>query len=94
VEVGVAESSDDGWILQALIADDELSFHGGVEVVLFDPAGDAFGKRVVVERVAEFGYWSVYLEDFIDGAGVACALGTDETDVEGRDLGVFEPGVE
>ena len=37
VEVRVAESGYQGWILQSLIAGDELGLHGGVEVVLLDP---------------------------------------------------------
>jgi len=48
----------------------------------------------VIERIAELGDGAVDLEDLVDGPGVAGAFGTDETDVEGRDLGVLEPGVE
>ena len=62
--------------------------------MLLDPASDAFGEWEVVERVAEFGDWAVDLEDLVDGAGVADALGADEADVEGRYLRVLEPGVE
>ena len=83
VEVGVAQGGDERWILQALIADDELGLHGGVEVVLLDPAGDAFGEGVVIERVAEFGYGAVDFENFIDSSGVAGVLGAYEADVEG-----------
>jgi len=52
VEVGIAQSSAERGTLQALIADDKLGFHGGVLVVLGDPVGYAFGKWVVVERIA------------------------------------------
>jgi len=48
----------------------------------------------VVERVAETADGAVDLEDFVDGASVVGAFGADETDVEGRDLGVLEPGAE
>ena len=48
----------------------------------------------MIERIAELGDGAVDLEDLVDGPGVAGAFGTDETDVEGRDLGVLEPGVE
>ena len=75
------------WILQALVAHDELGLHGGVEVVLLDPVGDAFGEGVVVERVAEIGDGAVDFEDLVDGAGVAGAVGADEADVEGRESG-------
>ena len=34
------------------------------------------------------------LEMLVDGAGVAGALGADEAEIKGRELGVFEPGVE
>ena len=37
--------------MQALIADDELGFHGGVLVVLGDPVGYALGEGIVVEGV-------------------------------------------
>ena len=83
MEVGVAEGGVQRWILQALVAGDELGFHGGVEVVFLDPLGDAFGEGIVVERVAEFGDGAVDFEDFVDGASVAGAFGTDEADVEG-----------
>ncbi len=83
VEVRVAEGGDERGVLQALAADDQLGFHGGVEVVLLDPAGDAFGEGEVIEGIAEFGDGAVDLEDLVDGAGVAGALGADETDVEG-----------
>jgi hypothetical protein len=62
--------------------------------VLLDPASDAFREREVIERIAEFGNRAIDLEDLVDGAGVAGAFGTDEADVEGRDLGVLEPCVE
>ena len=62
--------------------------------MLLDPARDPFGEGIVVERVAEFGDGAIDLEDLVDGAGVAGAFGTDEADVEGRDLGVLEPGIE
>ena len=48
----------------------------------------------MVERVAEIGDGAVDFEDFVDGSGVAGALGADEADVVGRDLRVPEPGVE
>jgi hypothetical protein len=63
-------------------------------VVLLYPAGDAFGEGVVVERVTELGYGAVDLEDLVDGTGVARAFGADQADIEGRDLGILEPGVE
>ncbi len=62
-------------VLQALVADDELGFHGGVLVVLLDPAGEAFGEGVVVEGVGEFGDGAVDLDDLVDGAGVAGRAG-------------------
>ncbi len=62
--------------------------------MLLDPAGDALGEGVMVERVAEFGDWAIDFEDLVDGAGVAGALGADEADVEGGYLCVLEPGVE
>ena len=83
-----------GGVLQALVAGDQLGFHGGVEVVLLDPVGDALGEGVVVERVAELGDGAVDFEDLVDGAGVVGAFGADEADVVGRELGVFEPGAE
>jgi hypothetical protein len=62
--------------------------------VLLDPLGDAFGEGEVVERIAEAADDAFDLEDFVDGAGVVDAFGADEADVEGRDLGVLEPGAE
>jgi hypothetical protein len=62
--------------------------------VLLDPARDPFGEGIVVERVAEFGDRAIDFHNLVDGAGVADALGADESDVEGRYLGVLEPGVE
>ena len=94
VEVRVAESRHERRVLQALVSDDEFSLPGGVEIVLVDPAGYALGEWVVIERVAELGNGTVDLEDFVDGAGVAGVLGAYQADVEGRDLRVFEPGVE
>jgi hypothetical protein len=94
VEVWVAEGCDEGGILQALVADDQFGLHGGVEVVLLDPAGDALGEGVVIEWVAEFSYGAVDLEDFVDGASVAGVLRAYEADVEGRYLRVFEPSAE
>ena len=41
VEVGVAESCDEGGGLEALVVRDQLGFHGGVDVVFVDPVGDA-----------------------------------------------------
>jgi len=69
--------------LQALIADDELGFHGGVLVVLGDPVGDALGEGVVVEGVAEVGDGAVDFDYLVDSAGVTGAFGADEADVEG-----------
>src|ERR1700761_1786469 len=94
VKVGVAQCGDERWVLQALVADDQLGLHGGVEIVLLDPTSDAFGEWEVIERIAQLSDGAVDLEDLVDGAGVAGALGTDEANVEGRDLGVLEPGVE
>jgi len=34
------------------------------------------------------------LEVLVDGASVVGALGADEAEIEGRELGVFDPGVE
>ena len=62
--------------------------------MLGDPVCDAFGKRKVVERVAEIGDGAFDFEDLVDGAGVAGVLGADKADVEGRDLRVLEPGAE
>ena len=61
--------------MQALLAVDELGFHGGVLVVLGDPVGDALGERVVIERMGEVCDGAFDLDDFVDGAGVAGALG-------------------
>jgi len=94
VEVGVAKGGAERGVGEALLAVDEFGLHGGVEVVLGDPVGDSLGEGVVVEGVAEFGDGAVDLDDLVDGAGVFAALGADEADIEGGDLGVFEPGVE
>ena len=51
VEVGVAKSGSERGVLQALTAEDQFRLHGGVDVVLLDPVGDAFGEGVVVKRV-------------------------------------------
>jgi hypothetical protein len=48
----------------------------------------------MVEGIAEVADEAVDLEDFVDGAGVVDAFRTDEANVEGRDLGVLEPGAE
>jgi hypothetical protein len=55
VEVRAAECGLERRILQPLLAVDQLCLHRGVEVVLVEPVGDAFGKWVVIERVAEVG---------------------------------------
>jgi len=94
VEVGMAESGEEGRVLQALVAGDELCFHGGVLVVFGEPVSDALREGIVVEWIAEVGDRAIDLEDLVDGAGVACAFGADEADVKGRDLRVLEPGVE
>ena len=44
--------------------------------------------------MGEVGDVTLDLDDLVDGAGVAGAFGPDKADVEGRDLGVFEPGAE
>jgi len=62
--------------------------------VLLDPFGNALGEGEVIERVAKICDGAVDFEDFIDGSGVVGAVGTDKTDVVGRELGVFEPGAE
>jgi hypothetical protein len=84
VEVGVPKCGSQGWVLQALVAGDQSGFHGGVEVVLLDPLGDALREREVVEGVAEAGDGAVDFEDLVDGAGVVGAFGTDQADVIGR----------
>ena len=94
VEVGIAKRCDDRWILQALVADDQLGLHGRVEIMFLDPTSDAFGEREVIERIIKLGDLTIDLEDFIDSSGIAGALGTDEAYVEGRDLSVLKPGVE
>ena len=94
VEVGVAEGGHQRGVLEALLFIDELGFHGGVGVVLGDPVGDALGEREVIERVAQIGYRAFDFDYLVDGAGVAAALGADEADVVGGDLGVLEPGAE
>ena len=48
----------------------------------------------MIEGIAEAGGGAVDFEDFVDGAGVVGAVGADEADVIGRDLGVLKPGVE
>ena len=48
----------------------------------------------MVERVEQLGDRAVDLEDLVDGAGVAGALGADQADVVGRDLRVLQPGAE
>jgi hypothetical protein len=45
-------------------------------------------------RGCEVGDGALDLDDLVDSAAVAGALGADEADVEGGDLGVFEPGSE
>jgi len=50
--------------------------------VLLDPLGDALGEGVMVERITEVADEAVDLEDFVDGAGVVDAFGTDEAYVE------------
>ena len=94
VEVGVAECGEEGRVLQALVAGDKLGLHGGVLVVFGDPVSDAFREGIVVERIAEVGDDAFDLEDLVDGSCIAGTLGTYETDVKGRDLGVLEPGIE
>lgn len=94
VEVGIAKGGEYRGVLQALVAGDQLGFHGGVEIVLLDPLSYAFGEGIVVERIAEAADSAVDLEYFVDGPGVVGAFGTDEADVEGRELGVLEPGAE
>ena len=94
VEVWIAEGSEERGVLQALVADDELGLHGGVLVVLFYPAGDAFGEGEVIEWVAEIGDGAIDLDDFVDRAGVAGAFRADEADVERRELSVPEPRAE
>ena len=60
---------------------DELGFHGGVQVVLGDPVGDAFREWEVVEGGGEVGDGAFDFEHLVDGSGVAAALGADEADV-------------
>lgn len=52
VEVWAGQSGLQGGILQSPIANDQLGFHSGVEVVLCDPVSDALGEGKVIERVA------------------------------------------
>ena len=94
MEVRAAEGGAQGRVLEALAEVDEVGFHGGVEVVFLHPVADAFGEGEVVERVVQRADGAGDLEDLVDGAGVVGAIGADQADVEGRDLGVSEPGTE
>ena len=94
VKVGVAERGAEGRIPQALLAVDEFGFHAGVDIVLGDPVGEALGEREVVEGVGEVSDAAFDFDDLVDGACVAGAPRTDETDVERRNLGVLEPRTE
>lgn len=94
MEVRAGEGGAEGWVLEALAEVDEVGFHGGVEVVFPYPVADAFGEGEVVERVVQMGDGAADLEDLVDGAGVVGAIGADEADVEGGDLGVLKPGAE
>ena len=94
MEVRVAEGGAEAGVGEALLRVDERGFHGAVTVVLFDPVGDALGEGEVVERLVEGVDGAGDFQDFVDGAGVADALRADETDVEGAELGMLQPGVE
>ena len=48
----------------------------------------------MVERGGKLENGAVDFEDLIDGAAVAGAFGADEADVEGRNLRMFQPGIE
>ncbi len=60
--------------------------------MLGDPVGEALGEGEVVERGGESGDFAGDFDDFVDIAGVAGLTDAPEADVEGRQLGVLEPG--